>query len=67
MKNKRKYVVSLFNASNECVLSHVVSSCSSAEAVVSFVLSLSASIGKDVYSCMKDCQFTVSVCPYVEA
>ena len=67
MKNKRKYVVSLLNASNECVLSRVVSSRSAVEAVVSFVLTSSVSIGRDVYSRFEDSEFTVSCCPYVDS
>ena len=67
MKNKRKYFVSLLNASNECVFSHVVSSRSAIEAVVSFVLTVSVSIGRDVYSCFEDSEFTVSCCPYVDS
>lgn len=67
MKNKRKYVVSLLNASGECVLSRVVSSRSSVEAVVSFVLTVSVSIGRNVYSRFEDSEFTVSCCPYVDS
>ena len=67
MKNKRKYFVSLLNASNECVFSHVVSSRSSIEAVVSFVLSFSVSIGRDVYRRLEDSEFSVSCCPYVDS
>lgn len=67
MKNKRKYVVSLLNASNECVFSDVVSSRSAVEAVVSFVLTVSISIGRDVYSRLIDSEFTVSCCPYVDS
>ena len=62
MKKKLKYVVFLLNSSNECVLSHVVSSRSAVEAVVSFVLTSSVSIGSDL--CFEDGGFTVSVCPY---
>ena len=67
MKIKRKYVVSLLNASNECVFSHVVSSRSAIEAVVSFVLTVSVSIGSDVYSRLNDSEFSVSCCPYVDS
>ena len=67
MKNKRKFVVSLLNAFGECVLSRVVSSRSAVEAVVSFVLTFSVSVGRDVYSRLNDCEFTVSVYPYVDA
>ena len=67
MKNKRKYFVSFLNASNECVFSHVVSSRSAIEAVVSFVLTVSVSIGRDVYSRLEDSEFTVSCCPYVDS
>lgn len=65
MKHKRKYVCSLLNASNECVLTHVVSSRSAVEAVVSFVLTSSVSIGSDL--CFEDGGFTVSCCPYVDS
>ena len=67
MKNKRYYSVSLFDSSNECVFSRVVSSRSAFEAVVTFVLTVSVSIGKDVYSRFENGEFSVSVCPYVEA
>ena len=67
MKNKRKYVVSLLNSSNECVFSRVVSSRSSIEAVVSFVLTVSVSIGRDVYTRFEDSEFSVSCCPYVDS
>lgn len=67
MKCKRKYVVSLLNSSNECVFSRVVSSRSAFEAVVTFVLTLSVSIGRDVYSRFEDSEFSVSCCPYVDA
>ena len=67
MIKKRKYVVSLLNASNECVFSHVVSSRSAIEAVVSFVLTVSVSIGRDVYRRLEDSEFTVSCCPYVDS
>lgn len=67
MKHKRKYVVSLLNSSNECVLSRVVSSRSAVEAAVSFVLTVSVSIGRDVYSRFEDCGFTVSCCPFVDS
>lgn len=67
MKNKRKYFVSLLNASNECVFSQVVSSRSSIEAVVSFVLTVAVSIGRDFYSRFEDSEFTVSCCPYVDS
>ena len=65
MKNKRKYVVSLLNSSNECVLSRVVSSRSAVEAVVSFVLTFSVSI-RSVF-CFDDGGFTVSCSPYVDS
>lgn len=67
MKNKLKYVVSLLNSSNECVLSHVVSSRSAVEAVVSFVLTSSALNCSSVYSLFVNGKFTVSVCPYVDS
>ena len=67
MKNKRKYVVSLLNASNECVFYDVVSSRSSVEAVVSFVLTVSVSIGRDFFKRHEDGEFTVSCCPYVDS
>ena len=66
MKNKRKYVVSLLNSSNECVYSHVFSSRSAVDAVVSFVLSVSVPIVRGVDSCLNDGEFTVSCCPYVD-
>ena len=66
MKKKIKYVVSFFDASNLCVFSKVVSSRSAFEAVASVVLTVSLSVRSDVYSRLKDCDFTVSVCPYVE-
>ena len=65
MKKKVKYLVSLLNSSNECVLSHVVSSRSAVEAVVSFVLTSSVSIGSDL--CFEDGVFIVSCCPYVDS
>ena len=65
MKHKRKYVVSLLNSSNDCVFSDVVSSRSAIEAVVYFVLTVSVSIGRDVYSRFEDGEFTVSCCPFV--
>ena len=67
MKNKRYYSVSLFDSSNECVFSRVVSSRSAFEAVATFVLTLSVSIGRDVYSRLEDSEFTVSCCPYVDS
>ena len=67
MKNKRKYVVSLLNAFDECVFSQVVTSRSAVEAVVSFVLTFSVSIGRDVYSRFEDSEFSVSCCPYVDS
>ena len=67
MKKKMKYVVSFFDSSNECVFQHVVSSRSAFDAVTTVVLTVSLSFGSDVYSRLKDCEFTVSVCPYVEA
>ena len=67
MKKKVKYVVSFFDTSNECVFSRVVSSRSAFEAVASVVLTISLSVCSDVYSLLKDREFTVSVCPYVEA
>ena len=67
MKNKRYYSVSLFDSSNECVFSRVVSSRSAFEAVATFVLTLSVSIGRDVYRRLEDCEFTVSCCPYVDS
>ena len=66
MKNKLKYVVSFFNTSDECVFSQVVSSRSAFEAVASVVLSVFLSVRSDVYSRLKDCEFTVSVCPCVD-
>ena len=67
MSKKLKYVVSFLTSSDECVFSRVVSSRSAFEAVASVVLTCSLSICSDVYSRLKDCEFTVSVCPYVEA
>lgn len=67
MKNKRKYVVSLFNASNECLFSDVVSSSSAFEAVSIVCLTVSLSVGSDVYSRLKDGEFSVSCCPYVDS
>ena len=67
MKNKRKYLVSLLNSSNECVFSRVISSRSAFEAVFILVLAVSVSIGTDVYSRFGDGAFSVSVCPYVDA
>ena len=67
MKNKRKYLVSFFDSSGECVFSPVVTSCSSFEAVISVVLTVSLSVHSDVYSRLKDCDFSVSVCPYVDS
>ena len=67
MKKKRKYVVSFLTSSDECVLSRVVSSSSAFEAVAIIVLTFSLSVGGDVYSRLKDCEFTVSVCPYVDS
>ena len=67
MKNKRRYFVSLLNSSNECVFSHVVFSRSAIEGVVSFVLTVSVSIGRDVYRRLEDCEFSVSCCPYVDS
>ena len=64
---KTKYLVSFFDSSNECVLSRVVSSRSAFEAVASVVLTISLSVRSDVYSRLKDCEFTVSVCQYVES
>ena len=64
MKNERKYVVSLLNACNECVFSHVVSSRSAIEAVVSFALTVFVSIGRDVFRRLEDGKFTVSCCPF---
>ena len=55
------------NDSDECVFSRVVSSRSAIEAVVSFVLTVSVSIARDVYSRFEDGEFSVSVCPYVDA
>ena len=67
MKKKMKYFVSFLTSSNECVFSHVVSSRSAFEAVASVVLTVSLSFRSDVYSCLKDSEFIVSVCPYVDA
>ena len=67
MKKKLKYVVSFFDFSNECVFQRVVSSRSAFEAVASVVLTASLSVRSDVYSRFKDCEFTVSACPYVDA
>ena len=67
MKKKMKYVVSFFDSSNECVFQHVVFSCSAFHAVATVVLTVSLSFRSDVYSRLNDCEFTVSVCPYVEA
>ena len=65
MKNKRYYSVSFFDSSNECVFSRFVTSRSAFEAVASVVLAVSLSPCSDVYSRLKDCEFTVSVCPDV--
>ena len=67
MKKKLKYVVSFLNPSNECVFSQVVTSRSAFEAVASVVLTVSLSVCSDVYSRLKDCEFTVSVCPFVDS
>lgn len=67
MKKKLKYVVSFFDSSNECVFYRVVSSCSAFEAVATVVLAVSLSVCSDVYSRLKDCDFSVSVCPYVDS
>ena len=67
MNNKRYYSVSLFDSSNDCVFSRVVSSRSAFEAVASFVLTVSVCIGREVYSRLKDSGFTVSCCPYVDS
>ena len=67
MKKKLKYSVSFFDSSNECVFYQVVSSRSAFEAVASVVLTVSLSVRSDVYSRLKDCDFTVSVCPYAES
>ena len=67
MKKKLKYVVSFFDSSNECVFHQVVSSRSAFEAVASVVLTVSLSVRSDVYSRLKDCEFSVSVCPCVDA
>ena len=67
MKNKRYYSVSLLNASEECVFSRVVSSRSAFEAVATFVLTVAVSIGREAYSRFVDGEFSVSVCPYVDA
>ena len=62
---KKKYVVSLLNASNECVFSKVVTTPSSFEAVASVFMVVSIAVGSDVYSNFKDSEFIVSVRPYV--
>ena len=67
MSKKLKYVVSFFDSSNECVFSQVVSSRSAFEAVASVLLTVALSIGSDVYSRLKDCEFSVFVSPYVDA
>ena len=67
MKKKLKYTVSFFDSSNVCVFSQAVSSRSAFEAVASVVLTVSLSFRSDVYSRLKDCDFTVSVCPYVDS
>ena len=67
MKNKRYFSFSLFDSSNECVYSRVVSSRSAFEAFVTFVYTLWVSIGRDVYSRLADGEFTVSCCPYVDS
>lgn len=67
MKKKLKYVVSFLNPYNECVFSQVVTSRSAFEAVASVVLTLSVSVRSDVYSRLEDCDFSVSVCPYVDS
>ena len=66
MIKKLKYSVSFFDSSNECVFSQVVSSRFAFEAVASVVLTVSLSFRSDVYFRLKDCDFTVSVCPYVD-
>ena len=67
MKNKRKYVVSLLNSSNECVLSHVVSSRSAVDAVVSFVLTSSVLNCSSLKSLFVNGEFTVSCLPFVDS
>lgn len=67
MKKKLKYAVSFFDSSNECVFYQVVSSRSSFEAVASVALTVSLSVRSDVYSLLKDSEFTVSCCPYVDS
>ena len=62
MKKKVNYVVSFFGATNQCVFSKVVPSRSAFDAVASVVLTVSLSPCSDVYSLLKDCDFTVSVC-----
>ena len=66
MKKKAKYVVSLFDSFTGCVFSRVVSSRSAVEAVTSFVLTLSVSIGRDGTR-FNDSEFTVSCRPYVDS
>ena len=66
MNKKLKYVVSFFDSSNVCVFSQVVSSRSAFQAVASVVLTVSLSVCSDVYSRLKDCDFSVYVCPYVD-
>ena len=67
MKKKMKYAVSFFDSSNVCVFSQVVSSRSAFEAVASVVLTVSLSFCSDVYSRLKDSEFSVSVCPYADS
>ena len=67
MSKKLKYVVSFFTSSDECVFSRVVSSRSSFEAAATVILTVSLYCGSDVYSRLKDCEFTVSCCPYVDS
>lgn len=67
MKHKQKYVVSLLNSSNECVLSHVVFSRSAVQAVVSFVLSFMALNCSSVNSLFANGEFIVSCLPFVDS
>ena len=67
MRKKMKYVVSFVDSSTECVLSRVVSSRSGLEAVVSVAMTVLLSTCTDVFLRLKDCEFTVSVSPYVDA
>ena len=67
MIDKRKYAVSLMNSVNECVFSYVVSSSYHSYHYHLQLLTVSVSIGRDVYRRLEDSEFAVSCCPYVDA